>query len=189
MKQLMMYRPAGALSERTAMPAGYFFSRYRGPEDVEPWLECCRDGLLEESDTETAFFRTIRDYPDVCMTDDVLFLDYEGRHVGTVTAIFHPDGCWGEMHMVALKRDFRGKGLGALLNQACIHKLETQGARYIELTTDEWRKAAVRSYLGCGFLPVEYDLGMPERWSALLKELGLSGVQMLNQSCEPTRTL
>ena len=71
----------------------------------------------------------------------------------------------------------------------CIEKLEAQNARFIELTTDEWRRAAVRSYLRAGFLPVDSDSDMVERWTTLLREIGISNVPMLNRECQTVRML
>ena len=189
MQQLMMYRPAGAPRFCPEWPEGYSVSRYRGPEDIPSWLECCKNGLIPEDAGTDVFFEAILDCPDVRMDEDVLFLDHDGRHVGTVTAVLHPDGSWGEMHMVGLQSAFRGRGLSALLNRMCIEKLEAQNARFIELTTDEWRRAAVRSYLRAGFLPVDSDSDMVERWTALLREMGISSVPMLNRECQTVRTL
>lgn len=189
MQQLMMYRPAGAPRFCPEWPEGFSVSRYRGPEDIPSWLECCKNGLIPDDAGTDVFFEAILDCPDVRMDEDVLFLDHDGRHVGTVTAVLHPDGSWGEMHMVGLQSAFRGRGLSALLNRMCIEKLEAQNARFIELTTDEWRRAAVRSYLRAGFLPVDSDSDMVERWTALLREMGISNVPMFNRECQTVRTL
>ena len=48
------------------------------------------------------------------------------------------------MHMVGMKTEFRGKGLGKYLNNVCVKKLAAQDVDYIYLTTDEWRKGAVK---------------------------------------------
>ena len=49
------------------------------------------------------------------------------------------------------------------------------------LTTDEWRKGAVKSYLSEGFIPVEYAEGedMKGRWEWMLCELGVDSVDMV----------
>ncbi|MPN60531.1 hypothetical protein SDC9_208259 [bioreactor metagenome] len=40
---------------------------------------------------------------------------------------------------------------------------------------------AVKSYLTAGFLPVEYDEGMTERWEKLLRDFGYSNVEMVDE--------
>ena len=57
------------------------------------------------------------------------------------------------------------------------------------LTTDEWRKGAVKSYLSAGFLPGEYAQGMQDRWEAVLEEYGIDSVQMLYEDTTPFRVI
>ena len=48
----------------------------------------------------------------------------------------------------------------------------------VYLTTDEWRKPAIKNYLTAGFHPVEYDVGMPERWAGVFAEMGIEPVPL-----------
>ena len=75
------------------------------------------------------------------------------------------------------------------LNFITLKHLFAKGVNYIVLTTDEWRKGAVKSYLSGGFLPVEYDTGMEERWAAVLEEYGIDSVQMLNEDATPYKII
>ena len=84
--------------------------------------------------------------------------------------------------MVSVRSDLRGKGLGNVLNQIAVNKLYNDGCDYAFLTTDEWRKAAVKSYLSYGFQPVEYDEGMYDRWVAVMKEYGIKELEMLKEA-------
>ena len=83
--------------------------------------------------------------------------------------------------MVGIRTEFRGKGLGKYINNVAVKKLAEQGSDYIFLTTDEWRKGAVKSYLSAGFIPVEYDEeeDMKGRWEWMLCELGVDSVDMV----------
>lgn len=189
MSQLKMYRLPAAPVVEYALPEGYRIVRYRGPEDKMPWCECCRAGLISDEAGEETFDSCIQNHADICMETDVFFLDWQNEHVGTITAVFHPDGRWGEVHMVGMRPDFRGKGLGKYLNAVALKKLAAQDVRYIMLTTDEWRKPAIRSYLAAGFLPVEYDTGMRERWLGVMAELDLNHLDMLDEEARAVSPL
>lgn len=106
-----------------------------------------------------------------------------------MTAFSDPNTRLGDMHMVGIRPDFRGKGLGKYLNQITLCHLRERDITAVFLTTDEWRVAAVKSYLRAGFLPVQYDVGMQERWEAMLETLGIDHVQMLNEDGTPFRTI
>ena len=69
MQQLMMYRPAGAPRFCPEWPEGYSVSRYRGPEDISSWLECCKNGLIPDDAGTDVFFEAILDCPDVRMDE------------------------------------------------------------------------------------------------------------------------
>lgn len=179
MAQLKMYWMAGTPVDDLPLPAGYSISNYKDASDKAAWLECCKNGLIDDDADEEVFDSRIERHDDINMYTDVFFLDFAGEHIGTVTAVCHKQGNWGEVHMVGIRTDFRGKGLGKHLNHIAVKKLRDDGVAFIELTTDEWRKAAVKSYLSSGFLPVEYDENMKERWEAVLFEHGIDSVDMV----------
>lgn len=189
MAQLKMYWLKGTPIEELTLPEGYSFTNYKDVSDKMPWVECCKNGLEPDNADESNFNRRIFDTPDCVPETDVFFLDHEGEHIGTITAIYHPNGNFGQVHMVSLRTDYRGKGLGKYLNNTALKKLAAQGADYIYLTTDEWRKGAVKSYLSSGFVPVEYDIGMKQRWEWMLAELEVDGVDMVNEDCSFCRRI
>ena len=190
MAQLKMYWiNDGKEVELLQLPEGYSFSKYSGEQDKMAWVECCKNGLVGDDATEAQFDDSILGI-DVCDPyDDVFFLDYNGEHIGTITAINHTDRNMGNMHMVGMKTEFRGKGLGKYLNNRCIHKLAGEGVKFIRLTTDEWRKGAVKSYLTSGFVPVQYEMGMEERWGKVLEEYNIDSVDMLYEDCSFYKTI
>ncbi len=183
MAQLKMYWLAGTPVEELALPEGYSIVNYAGEQDIQAWLDCCKNGLEADDADKSRFDARITDHDDINIETDVFFLDYEGEHIGTATAVFHPDENCGELHMVGIKTEFRGKGLGKYLNNVCIKKLAAQKVDYIYLTTDEWRKGAVKSYLSSGFVPVEYDEGMQKRWEAVITEHNVDSIDMVNEDC------
>ena len=179
-QQLKMYRLGNLPAQELPLPEGYTLSHYRGEQDKLPWVECCKNGLVGDDADESTFDDRITTHDFINMEKDVFFIDYNNEHVGTVTAVHHTDDNSGEVHMVGIRTDYRGKGLAKYLNNAAVIKLLGDGVEYIELTTDEWRVGAVKSYLNAGFLPVKYDIGMVTRWEYMLTLLGIDECDMLN---------
>lgn len=184
-----MYWLKGTPINEVPLPEGYSVSNYKTEADKLAWCECCKNGLVADDADENTFDDTITKDPSINIYDDVYFLDYNGEHIGTVTAYKFLDRNAGDMHMVGIRTDFRGKGLAKYLNIITTKKLSAMGVDRIELTTDEWRKGAVKSYLSGGFLPVEYDEGMEERWSAVLADYGIESVQMVNEDGSPYKVI
>ena len=189
MAQLKMYWLAGTPVKDLELPEGYSFSTYKCEADKMAWVECCKKGLVSDDADEKTFDDCIVDHDDVVLEEDVFFLDYNGEHIGTITAPYHPHRNHGGIHMVGIREDFRGRGLGKYLNNKAIKKLSAQNVDYIVLTTDEWRKGAVKSYLSAGLRPVEYDEGMQERWEAVITEYGIDKVDMVDEDCAYVRTI
>lgn len=190
MAQLKMYWLKGTPVADLVLPEGYSMVNYKDcTEDKAAWVECCKNGLVGD-DTAPEFFDDCVAGVDDCVPEkDVFFLDYEGEHIGTIAAIYHPEGNYGQVHMVGIKTEHRGKGLGKYLNNTAVKKLNAQGVDYIYLTTDEWRMGAVKSYLTAGFIPVEYDEDMKARWEWMLCELGVDSVDMVYEDCSFCRKL
>ena len=180
MAQLKMYWLPGTPIKQYALPEGFSVSTYRTEADKKAWCDCCRNGhLIADGGGDEEFDRSILDIEDIDPARDVLFIDFHGEHVGTVTAFVNSEDNTGRMHMVAVREDFRGKGLAKYLTMLALDHLSEKGVRYVHLTTDEFRPSAVKSYLSGGFLPVEYDMGMQDRWEIMLEECGIDSARML----------
>ena len=188
MAQLKMYWFPGTPIKDEPLPEGYSISNYCCEADKMAWVECCKNGLVGDDSTAEAFDESILSRP-LDPYKDVFFIDFNGEHVGTVTAYRDPETNTGDMHMVGIRTDFRGKKLSKYLSIITCKKLEAEGVKFIHLTTDEWRKPAVKGYLNAGFLPVEYDVGMEERWVAELAEIGVDSVQMVNDDGTPYKVI
>ncbi|MCS6826262.1 MAG: GNAT family N-acetyltransferase [Caldilinea sp.] len=70
----------------------------------------------------------------------------------------------GELGWVVCDPAHRGKGLGAAVSAAATLRLLEEGYRHLHLYTEEWRFAALRTYLRLGYVPLLYASDMPERW-------------------------
>ena len=187
--QLKMYRFPGAPVFDGALPEGYSLSNFAGRADVDAWLACCRDGLVADDAGVEAFAGAILDESDVEPKRDVFFIDYHGEHVGTATCFINSDEGAGDLHMVGIKKEFRDKGLSKYLVAEGLRRAFDRGAPYVFLTTDEWRENAVRSYLNAGFKPVQYGLGMEDRWQAMLETLGVDSAEMVYEDATPYKTV
>lgn len=188
MEQLKMYHPAPQSAAAPELPEGYSVSRYEIPADRAAWCECCKNGLIADDAGEAAFEEAIEKIAEIDPSRDVFFLDDRGAHIGTVTAYVKPDGT-GMVHMVGLRTQYRGKHLGRLLVRIALEHLAARQASRAALTTDDWRKTAIRSYLSEGFLPVEYDIGMQDRWELLLEELGVEQTTLLYEDGSVFQTI
>lgn len=191
MEQLKMYYLPATPLRRDPLPAGLSISRFDGSErDLHAWADCLRNGdLIEGRTDEKAFADDIGDFEEVKELEDVFFLDLDGEHVATATGFLYPEKNVGDIHMVGVRQDCRGRGYAKYVLQAAVAHLLEKRPRFIRLTTDEPRKAAIKSYLSLGFLPVEYDYRMVSRWRAVLKDLGVEKTEMLYEDGTFYRTL
>jgi len=181
MAQLKMYCPLKK-QEELQLPEGFSFSLFNPATDVHEWCECLRGGhLIDGRSDEQAFFDEIINFKDLVPETDIHFLDYNGEHIGTATGFIHQPSGFGDMHQVGIKESMRGKGLSKYLNYIVLSDLYERGVKIVSLTTSEGRPAAIKSYLSAGFLPVEYDEGMPERWMKVMDMLSLRHLTMLNE--------
>lgn len=172
------------------LPEGYRLTRYTGSEEEQDaWVEICKNGLLPIDASRENFRKSILNWSGIKPLEDVFFLEHEGRKVATVTAIDRVENGMGYVHMVAVRPEYRGKGLGSCLARIAVNKLTLNQCRMAYLTTTEDRKAACRSYLSVGFYPVNYKEDMPARWAKLIGELGMKSVQMLTDNGEPDKVI
>jgi mycothiol synthase len=78
--------------------------------------------------------------------------------------------------MVCALDAHRGRGLGRLVTLAVLHHLRQGGFERADLSTDDWRIPAIKSYLALGFVPVflptvdGFDPHEP-RWSAVFAQI------------------
>jgi mycothiol synthase len=79
----------------------------------------------------------------------------------------------GLVHMVAALPDHHGKGLGNLLNALVLKRLRELGHHRASLLTDDWRLAAIKTYLHAGFRPLNTHESHPERWETVFTQLGV----------------
>lgn len=154
------------------IPEGYAVRTYR-PGDEPAWcrimeghvgenwtLEKCRDRL-----TQTDRFKP----------ENLFFITHEGRPIAS-TCAWTSDKVGpetGVVHMVAALPEHRGHGLGHLLNALVLHRLKELGHQNAYLLTDDWRLAAIKTYIVAGFRPLNTHESHPERWDKIFEQLGI----------------
>ncbi len=190
MKQLKMLRPCGGGVSERSLPAGYSFESFDGKEaQVADWLAICRHGLLPDTPPPSGEYRdwyvsSIQSYPDLLPTRDLFFvLSPDGERVATSAAVLHPRG-EGYIHMVAALPACRGLGIGHAMLSRALAELSARGATHMTLTTDDFRLAAIKTYLDAGFRPVLWhdpESDMRERWDAVIAGLGYEPVEYFEE--------
>lgn len=177
-----MIRPAAPVRQRP-LPAGYTFDTYHGTDgEIADWLILCRGSLLPEDAGREWFDSTILNYPDLVPSEDLFFvLDPSGRRVATSASVRHANG-EGYIHMVAALPECRGRGIGHAMLSHALTLLDARCVTTSSLTTDDFRLAAIKTYLDGGFRPVLWEdpeSDMRARWDAVLASLGYPPVEYL----------
>ena len=92
----------------------------------------------------------------------------------------------GVLGWVMTRPDFRGRHLGRSVSVAAMHRLYEAGYRVFSLLTDDFRLAAVKTYLDLGWNPWLYLPEMEGRWRALAETLkrDYDSLGALPEKCE-----
>ncbi|MEA3334819.1 MAG: hypothetical protein U9R25_02850 [Chloroflexota bacterium] len=77
----------------------------------------------------------------------------------------------GELGWLACVPSHAGQGLGLTVSAAVTARFIDAGYRNIRLYSEDFRLAALKTYLKLGYLPVLYTLEMPGRWQAICEQL------------------
>ncbi len=173
MEQLIMYwKNDGKPAEYPEVPEGLRLTTVPELADgIDKWLDIVQYGLSDGRQDE-AFYNCVMvghenydaQYNYILMDGDV--------SVATVTVIFYPEEKRGYIHMVACKKQYQGRGIGTYLNKLTVYLLKSHGMETADLTTDDWRIPAIRSYLRAGFTP---DLSTGDfcgRWAKIFEQIG-----------------
>jgi mycothiol synthase len=154
-----------------ALPAGYSLRAYR-PGDTRGWLDICNPAI-GTTWTDADFGEKMLNAPWFS-PDRVFMVEHGGEPVGTASA-------WqenavqrkvGYTHMVAIRPDHRGRGLGRALMRQVMRWFHEHGFRESILHTDDFRLPAIALYLSLGFEPLVRDDFHRRRWAAVEVALG-----------------
>lgn len=155
------------------LPVGYCLRTYR-PGDEAVWADIInRAGQLGEYTSEKV--RTSLTAQDRFHPEGLVFVTAaEGEPVATACAWLNAKDDWraGQVHMVAVVPEHRGKRLSYWASIAVCDVFRRWGVPQIFLLTDEFRKAAVKVYLNLGFIPIIRSAEHYRRWIEILASHG-----------------
>ena len=148
---------------RSELPEGYSLRTSRpGDEAAEARL---LDGAIGRWDEERAK-KELFSRPEFYHAN-FFFVCRGEEPVGTA-------GLWkGTLHMVAVAEAHRGRRLSRLVCAAVMRRARELGLKRLTLTTDDFRIAAIRTYLKLGWKPVMLVNceDHARRWEAVMKEI------------------
>ena len=179
-RQLRMLRPHFDDLPPLDVPAGYRLRTYQsGDEPAWARIMESTSGIGKEWTVARVRERLIdREQFDPAGLFFATFDTEDGRPVASATAWRASAGerVLGNVHMVCALDAHRGRGLGRLVTLAVLHHLRQRGFARADLSTDDWRLPAIKTYLALGFIPVylpdpdHFDPHEP-RWSAVFSQL------------------
>lgn len=152
------------------VPEGYELRTYK-PGDEAAWAEIMNTGIGEW--TAESCREKLIGCPQF-LPEGLFFVTYGGTPVGSACAWRSSENEWekGSLHMVCVLPEHRSKGLGYLLSLAVLHFFRDNGFKEIELSTDDFRIPAIKTYLRLGFKPMFTDETHAERWKIVLDQIG-----------------
>ncbi len=170
--QLVMRRPRLDDLPEPAPPPGYEIRDFK-EGDQEGWNEVME--LAFEWEPGQADFETMMRSDSAYQPGRVkVVVTPQGRVVATAScwSVVKLDDDHRSLHYVATHPDHRGRRLGHLVSLAAMHQAVAEGGRSMELLTDDFRDAAIKTYLRMGFVPVYSHQSHSERWSLIQRRLG-----------------
>lgn len=153
----------------------YHIRAYRD-SDEQGWIETCRNGLVGDDYTIDDFYENMLGDKYVDSENIFFILNDNDDIVATAAALKTDDTEKGTLHMVSVRKDYRGKGLSKPITEKVMQYFYDNEYKSVSLSTDDWRYAAVKVYLEFGFKPYLYEDGMVERWEKLLTILKIDYV-------------
>ena len=170
--QLEMQRDTLQELPEIRIPDGYGLRTYRSGDEAG-WCAIMEGNVGRDWTPATCREKLVNDprfHPD-----SLFFATFDSRLVGSACAWSRDltERIVGEVHMVAVLENQRGKGLGHLVNAAVLHRLKDLGYRQAHLLTDDWRVPAIKSYLTAGFRPLHTHDSHARRWSDVFARLGI----------------
>jgi mycothiol synthase len=166
-EQLIMRKEGWDRLEDLPAPPGYGLRTFR-PADARAWLDICNPAI-GTTWTEAEFGEKMLHVRWFSPDRVFIVTDGNGQPVGTACA-------WqdneeereaGYTHMVAVRPEHRGRGLGRVLMQQVLIWFRDHGFRSSLLNTDDFRLPAIALYQDLGFQPVVKDDFHRRRWEAV----------------------
>lgn len=154
------------------LPEGYAIRTYRDG-DGKHWAGILRESFKDDSFDEARFDREMKAHP-AFRPDRIFFVcSSDGSPCGTASAYRQESfgNNTGYLHYVAVCPAHAGKRLGTAVSIAVLNKFRSEGFSSAVLQTDDFRLAAIRTYLRLGFTPLMNHESHPGRWDIVLGKL------------------
>jgi mycothiol synthase len=135
---------------------------------LDTWLDLVQYGLTGTKQGPVCYKSLMSDR-EWYNEDSCYFLVIDGRAAATITVICNKDKKQGYVHMVACHPDFRGRGLGNVLNEVAVSALYREGMETAYLTTDDFRIPAIKTYLKSGFYADLSSDDFKDRWNKIFE--------------------
>ncbi len=170
--QLRMIRPHLLHLPQLELPEPYHLTHWQlGWEEHWTRIIASSFGATRE---QYAFDRVMR-IDTAFAPERILFLCHEDEPVATASAWYNPSYRRevGILHYVGVLPEHQGKRLGYAICLAALHRMVQERRVRASLLTDDFRLAAIKTYLRLGFVPeVAGDASFAQRWQALFKHIG-----------------
>ncbi len=172
-----------------AVPDGFKVVKWQGDENIHDWVSICSDGLIDPATGYERFYNEITNADGPDAVRDTYFIEKDGIKIATFTVV---PNMWstgmGYIHMVACKSEYRGLGIGKFIADFSLTVLKSIGKDKIFLLTNDFRLPALKTYIGAGFLPVNYTdedgNDMLERWQKVINAVNIPSIAVLNNDGE-----
>ena len=171
--QLCMERKDLENLEEIRLPEGYSLRSFESG-DESSWETIIAESFGREDNPDK--FSQLMDKDPAFKPERVLFIIYNGEPVATASAWYKEKfGIdTGNIHMVGVRPGHQGKGLGYLINLAALHRFALEGRNWAILETDDFRLAAIKTYIRLGFTPLLVHENQGKRWDKIYSILGLN---------------
>jgi len=169
--QLEMVRPGLSNLPPLELPSGYSIRHFM-PGDEAPWGKIMSEAFNPYWDA-ARFLRLMKPHFGF-RPERVLFLCKDGKPIGSASAYQWPGirRDRGYIHMLGIKKEHCGMGLGRQLAIACLHRFREEGFRDAMLQTEDFRIPAIKHYLRLGFSPVLVREDQRVSWERILRRIG-----------------
>ncbi len=169
--QLEMLRPDLEGIPEIRLPLGYGLRHFQ-PGDEQAWGEIMSEAFTPYWSAHR--FRALFLPHFGFRPERVLFLCFRGLPVGSASAFQWPGvsrEC-GYIHMLGIKKDHCGQGLGYWLTVACLQRFKQEGFKNAMLQTEDYRIPAIKHYLMLGFGPVLVAEDQRTKWVSIISRVG-----------------
>ena len=155
------------------VPDGYGLRTYETEADDEAWVHIMNNSVSTGNKyTIDGFRKGIQTAPQF-RPELMYFVTCNGEAVGSATAWrqYPEETRVGYVHMVGVLSEHRGKGLGRLVTLRAMHYFKEHAFEIAILRTDDFRLAAIKTYLALGFRPSNANPTHPDRWLEIFQKL------------------